>query len=118
MYYNSLCQLLRVLFFSWCVGGIIVLYILVSVLANHFRSLGYLLKHLPSKVNFLDLLFLFLRVLLLYFIFLLDLFKAPRYLPPIILTMLRLRFLLPKLAFIFLISIRLSSVGLVNIILR
>jgi len=89
----------------------------VSVLASYIRILGYLLKHLPSRANFLVLLSLFLRVLLLYFLPLLGLLKALKYLPPIALTIPRLRFLLPKLASIPLTSIRLSSVGLTSIIL-
>ena len=67
----------------------------MSVLANHIYILGYLLKHLLSIASFLVLLFLFLKISLLYFLFLLGLFKALKYLPPIILTMLQLRFLLP-----------------------
>ena len=58
------------------------------VLANYIYILGYLLKHLPSIASLLILLFLFLKVLLLYFLPLLGLFKALKYLPPIVLTML------------------------------
>ena len=68
--------------------GIIVLYILVSVLASYIRILGYLLGYLPSRANILVLLFLFLKVLLLYFLPLLGLFRALKYLPPIALTIL------------------------------
>jgi len=118
VYYSSLCQLLRALLLSLCVGGIIVLYILVSVLASHIYILGYLLGHLPSRANLLVLLFLFLGVLLLYFLPLLGLFRALRYLPPIVLTILRPRFLLPKIAFIPLTPIYLSSVSLTSIILQ
>ena len=46
----------------------IVLYILVSVLANYIYILGYLLKYPPSIASLLVLLFLFLKVLLLYFL--------------------------------------------------
>ena len=88
VYYSSLCQLLRVLLFSWCVRGITVLRVLVSVLASHIRILGYLLGHLPNRANLLVLLFLFLKVLLLYFLPLLGLLGALRYLPPMALTML------------------------------
>ena len=88
MYYSSLCQLLRALLLSWCVGGIVVLRVLVSILASYIRILGYLLGHLPSRANLFVLLFLFLRVLLLYFLPLLGLLGALRYLPPIALTIL------------------------------
>jgi hypothetical protein len=60
----------------------------VSILANYIYILSYLLGYLPSRANFLILLLLFLGVLLLYFLPLLGLFRAFRYLPPIILTML------------------------------
>ena len=83
VYYSSLCQLLKVLLLSWYIRGIIVLYILVSVLASYIYTLGYLLGYLPSKASFLVLLFLFLKVLLLYFWPLLNLFRALKYLPPI-----------------------------------
>jgi len=86
-----------------------------KMLVNFF--LTYLLRHLPSKANLLVLLFLFLRVLLLYFLPLLGLLKALKYLPPIGLTILRLGFFLPKLASIPLTPIRLSSVGLTSVIL-
>ena len=82
MYYSSLCQLLRALLLSWYVRGIAVLHALVSVLANHIHILGYLLGHLSSGANLLDLLFLFLRVLPLCFLPLLGLLGAPGYLPP------------------------------------
>src|SRR6202030_2705262 len=97
--------LLRILLLSWCVRGIIVLYILVSILASYIYILGYLLGYLSNRANLLILLFLFLRVLLLYFLPLLGLLKALRYLPPIILTILRLRFLLFATASILLPSI-------------
>ena len=64
------------------IRGITILHILVSVLAN------YILRHPLSKASLLVLLFLFLRVLLLYFLPLLGLFKALKYLPPIVLTIL------------------------------
>ena len=66
------------------------------VLASHIRILGYLLGRLFSKASLLVLLFLFLRVLLLYFLPLLGLFRALKCLPPMALTMLRLGFLLPQ----------------------
>jgi len=88
VYYSFPCQLLRVLLLSWCVRGIIVLRVLVSVLASHIYILGYLLERLPSRANLLILLFLFLGVLLLYFLPLLGLLRALKYLPPIALTML------------------------------
>ena len=90
----------------------------MSVLANYIYILGYLLGHPPSRANLLVLLFLFLRVLLLYFLPLLGLLRALEYLPPIALTILRLRFLLPKSASIPLTPIYLSSVSLTSIILR
>ena len=68
--------------------GITVLYILVSILASYIYILGYLLEYLPSRVSLLVLLFLFLRVLLLYFLPLLGLLRALEYLPPIVLTIL------------------------------
>ena len=117
VYYSSLCQLLRALLLSQCVRGITVLYILVSILASYICILGYLLGHLPSRANLLVLLFLFLIMLLLYFLPLLGLLRALKYLPPIALTMLQLRFLLSKLASVPLTSIYLSSVGLISIIL-
>ena len=117
MYYSSLCQLLRVLLLGWCVRGIVVLYVLVSVWASYICILGYLLGHLPSGANLLVLLFLFLRVLLLYFLPLLGPLRALRYLPPIVLTILRLRFLFPKLASIPLTPIYLFSISLTSIIL-
>src|SRR5271169_6205789 len=103
VYYSFLYQLLRVLLLNWCVRGITVLRVLVSVLASHIYTSGYLLGYLPSKANFLVLkanflvlLLLSLGVLLLYFLPLLGPLRALRYLPPIVLTMLQLGFLLPK----------------------
>jgi len=90
----------------------------VSVLASYIYILGYLLGHLPSKATLLVLLFLFLGVLLLYFLPLLGLLKALRYLPPIVLTRLWPKFLLPKTAFVPLTPIHLSSVGPTSTILR
>ena len=116
--YSSLYQLLRVLLLSQCVRGIIVLYILISILASHICILGYLLKHPPSKASLLVLLFLFLKVLLLYFLPLLGFFRALECLPPIILTMLRLGFLLPQLASVPLTPIYLFSVGPASIVLQ
>ena len=118
VFYSSLYQLLKVLFFSQCVRGILVLYILVSVLANYIYILGYLLKYLPNKASLLVLLFLFLRVLLLYFLFLLGFFRALKCLPPTALIMLQLKFLLFQLASILLTPICLSSVGPASIILQ
>jgi len=89
----------------------------MSVLASHIYILGYLLGYPPSRANLLVLLFLFLRVLLLYFLPLLGLFRALGCLPPIALTILRLRFLLPKIAFVPLTPIRLSSVSPTSVIL-
>jgi hypothetical protein len=60
----------------------------VSVLASYIYILGYLLGYLFSKANFLILLLLFLGVLLLYFLPLLGLLKALKYLPPMALTIL------------------------------
>jgi hypothetical protein len=90
----------------------------VSVLAIYIRVLGYLLGHLPSRANLLVLLFLFLRVLLLYFLPLLGLLRALRYLPPIVLPILQLRYLFPKSASIPLTPIRLSSISPANIKLQ
>ena len=89
-YLPNKASLLALLFLS-----LVVLHALVSVLASHIYISGYLLGHLPSRASLLVLLLLFLRVLLLYFLPLLGLFRALKYLPPIALTMLRLRFLLP-----------------------
>jgi hypothetical protein len=90
----------------------------VSVLAIYIYILGYLLGHLPNRANLLVLLFLFLKVLLLYFLPLLGLLRALRYLPPIVLTILQLRYLFPKLASIPLTPIRLSSISLASVKLR
>src|SRR6266567_5120186 len=95
-----------------------VLYVLVIVLASYIYTLGYLLRHLPSKASPLVLLFLSLGVLLLCFLPLLGLFRALRLLSPIVLTILWLGFLLPVLASALLTPICLSSVGLASIILR
>jgi hypothetical protein len=89
----------------------------VSVLASYIYILGYLLRHPLSRANLLILLLLFLGVLLLYFLPLLGLLKALKYLPPIVLTMLWLKFLLPELAFVPLTPIRLSNVGPTSVIL-
>jgi len=118
VYYSFLCQLLRVLLLSWCVRGIIVLRVLVSVLASHIRTLGYPLGYLPSEANLLVLLFLSLRVLPLYFLPLLGPLRALGYLPPIALPMLWLRFPLPKPASVPLTPICLSSVSPTSIVLR
>ena len=118
VFYSFLYQLLRVLLLNQCIRGIIVLYILVSVLASYIYILGYLLRHPLSKTSLLVLLFLFLKVLLLYFLPLLGLFRALRYLPPITLTILQLKFLLPKSVSIPLTFIYFSSIGLTSIILQ
>jgi len=118
VYYSFLCQLLRALLLGQCVRGITVLYILVSVLASYIYTLGYLLGYPPSKANLLVLLFLSLRVLLLYFLPLLGPLGALRYLPPIVLPMLWLGFPLPEFTSIPLTPICLSSVGLTSIMLR
>ena len=86
-------------------------------LASHIYTSGYLLGPLLSKASLLNLLFLFLGVLLLYFLPLLDLLKALRLLPPIVLTKLQLGLPLPILASAPLTPICLSSVSLASIIL-
>ena len=90
----------------------------MSVLISHIHISGYLLGHPLSKTSLLVLLFLFLRVLLLYFLLLLGLFRALKYLPPIVLTILQFRFLLPQLASVPLTFIHLSSVSLASIVLQ
>jgi len=118
VYYSFLCQLLRALLLGRCVRGITVLRVLVSVLASHIRTSGYLLEHPPSEANLLVLLFLSLRVLPLYFLPLLGPLGALGYLPPIALPILRLGFPLPKPTSIPSTPIRLSSVGPTSIVLR
>jgi len=66
--------------------GILALYIFVFILVSYIYTLGYLLGPLLSKSSLLDLLFLSLGVLLLYFLPLLGLLRALRLLPPIALT--------------------------------
>ena len=95
-----------------------VLHVLIFALASHIYTLGYLLGPLPSKASLLDLLFLFLKVLLLCFLPLLDLLRALRLLPPMALTKLQFRLLLPALAFTPLTPIYLSSVSLASIVLQ
>ena len=90
----------------------------MSILASYIYTLGYLLGYLPSKANLLVLLFLSLKVLLLYFLPLLGPFRALGYLPPIVLPILWLGFPLPKSTSVPLTSIYLSSVGLTSIVLR
>ena len=90
----------------------------MSILASYIHILGYLLGYLPSRANLLVLLSLFLGVLLLYFLPLLGPFGAFSYLPPIVLTMLWLRILLPKLDSISLTFIYLFSVSPASIILQ
>src|SRR6266568_189282 len=118
VYYSSLCQLLRALLLGWCVRGIIVLRVLVSVLASYIRISGYLLGRLPSRANLLILLFLFLGVLLLYFLPLLGLLGALECLPPMALTMLWLGLLLPESASAPSTPMRLSSAGPTSIVLN
>ena len=65
-----------------------VLRVLVFALASHIRTLGYLLGHLPSRARLLALLSLSLGVLLLYFLPLLGLLGALRFLPPTALAIL------------------------------
>src|SRR6266704_1768255 len=77
----------------------IILHILVFVLASHICTLGYLLGYLPNKASLLDLLLLSLRVLPLYFLPLLGLFKAFRLLSPMAFTILQLKLLLFMSAF-------------------
>ncbi len=117
MYYNSLYRLLKSLLFSQYIKGIIILHVLVFVLASHICILGYPLGPLPNKASLLILLFLSLKMLLLYFILLLSLFKAFGLLLRIILTMLQLGFLLLASTFAFLAPIHLSNIGLTNIVL-
>src|SRR6266568_1346346 len=95
-----------------------ILYVLVFVLASHIHTSGYLLGHLPSKASLLDLLFLSLKILLLYFLPLLGLLKALGLLSPMALTMLRLGLLLPASAFTPSTPIRLSSISLTNVVLQ
>ena len=94
-----------------------ILYILVFVLASNIYTLGYLLGHLPNKASLLNLLFLSLKILLLYFLPLLGLFKAFRLLSPMALTILQLKLLLFMSAFTPLIFIHFSNVGLTNVVL-
>ena len=61
---------------------------LVFILASYIYTLGYLLRHLPSKASLLDLLSLSLGVLLLCFLPLLGLLRALRFLLPMALTIL------------------------------
>ena len=60
-----------------------ILHVLMFVLASYIHTLGYLLGLPPNKANLLILLLLSLKVLPLYFLPLLGLLKALRYLPPI-----------------------------------
>ena len=87
-------------------------------LASYIYTLGYLLRPLPSKASLLGLLFLSLGVLLLCFLPLLDLFRALRLLPPIVLTKLQLRLPLSVLAFTPLTPIYLSSVSPASVVLQ
>ena len=90
----------------------------MSILASHIYTLGYPLGHLPSKANLLVLLFLSLRVLLLYFLPLLGPFRAFRYLPSIVLIILWLGILLPELDFVPLTPIYLFNVSPASIVLQ
>ena len=92
-------------------------YALVFVLASYIYTLNYLLGHLPSRASLLALLSLSLRVLLLYFLPLLGLLRALKFLPPTALTMLWLRYLLPVTASVPLTPIHLASVCLASVIL-
>ena len=89
----------------------------MSVLASYIYTLGYPLRPLFSKANLLVLLFLSLKVLLLYFLPLLGPLRALRYLPPIALTMLWLRILLPESDSVPLTPIYLSNVSPASIVL-
>ena len=88
------------------------------ILATYIYTLGYLLRYPPNKASHLVLLFLSLRVLLLYFLPLLGPFGALGYLPPMALTMLRLGILLPESDSVPSTPMRLSSVGPASIVLR
>src|SRR6266702_1271729 len=118
VYYNFLCQLLRTLLLNQCIRGITVLHVLVSVLANHIHTSVYPLRHPPNKANLLVLLFLSLKILPLYFLPLLGPLKSLRYLPPIALTMLWLRILLPESDSVPSTPICLFSVSPARIVLR
>src|SRR6266705_4387842 len=95
-----------------------LLHVLLTVLASHIHTLGYLLGHLPSKASPLVLLLLSLEVLPLCFLPLLGLLGALGTLSPMVLTMLWLWFLLPALASAPLTPMCLSIVGLASIVLR
>src|SRR6266568_1095140 len=95
-----------------------VLCVLLTVLASHICTSGYLLGHLPSKASPLVLLLLSLGVLPLCFLPLLGLLRAFRSLSPIALTMLWLGFLLPALASAPSTPIYLSSISLASIVLQ
>ena len=95
-----------------------VLYILVFALASHIYTLSYLLGPLFNNASLLNLLFLFLGMLPLYFLPLLALFGAFRLLSPIVLTRLQLRLFLPILASALLTPMYFFSVGLVSVMLQ
>src|SRR6266702_2018163 len=90
---------------------------LVFIWANHIDTSGYLLGHLPSKASLLALLSLFLKVLPLYFLFLLGLFKALKFSPLIVLAILWLRYLLSTTVFTLSTPIYFTNIYLANIIL-
>ena len=69
------------MFFNWYIGGITRQYALVFVLANYIYTLGYLLRHLPSKASLLALLSLSLKILPLCFLLLLGLLGTLEFLP-------------------------------------
>ena len=87
------------------------------VLVSYIYTLGYLLGHLLSKASLLALLSLSLKILPLYFLFLLGLLGALRCLPPIALTMLQLRCLLSATVSAPLTPIYFANVYLASIIL-
>ena len=87
------------------------------ILASHIYTLGYLLRHLLSKASLLDLLSPSLGVLLLYFLPLLGLLGALRFLPPTVLAMLWLGHLLSATASTPLSPMRLASVYLASVVL-
>src|SRR6266702_1696098 len=96
----------------------IILYVLVFVLASYIYTSGYLLGYLLNKTSLLNLLFLSLKILLLYFLPLLGFLRAFKLLSPITLTILRLRLLLLTSTFTPSPFIYFSSISLANNILQ
>src|SRR6266702_8755635 len=94
-----------------------VLYVLVFVLASHICTSGYLLGHLPNKASFLALLSLSLKILPLYFLPLLGLFRAFEFSPPTALAMLWLGYLFSAKTSALSTPIRLASVYLASVVL-